>query len=419
MSLPRFFSFENYNVKDVKEFLSEGRIDIYLERNDSIQPRCHRCQSSMGSCRGDHFMKIETLPIMGHRTYLHFRRYKYHCYKCKKARSEAIPFLAEETPHLSSDYAFWIGRLCEIAPVSRVAEVVGMDGTTTWRVDYHRMIHMLSRYNLPTVKRISVDEVYVRRRSRYFGESKDQRYFTIITDLDTKKVIWVSDGRTKDSLDQFFKILGSERCTEIEVVATDQHEAYAASVAEYCPNAVVVWDRFHLVKNFVEVVNETRLWLHERTEKDSPIKKLTRSKNKFIFMKKASNRNKTEQKMIEEVMQENVEFFKLELIKERFISMFDEPDELRALFVWTEIGDWIKRCKFYQLRDWYENLNKKWNRLKTYFKYRVSTSLSEGINNVIKSIKRRGFGYRNMQYFKLKIMQVCGYLNSRHIPAEV
>lgn len=174
-----------------------------------------------------------------------------------------------------------------------------------------------------------------------------------------------------------------------------------------------------MVKNFEEVVNETRLWLHDRTDNNSPIKKLTRSKNKFVFMKKSSTRTTNEQKLIEEVMRENEEFYKLELIKERFISMFDEPDELRALFVWTEIGDWIKRCKFYQLKDWYENLNKKWDRLKTYFKFRVTTAVSEGINNVIKSIKRRGFGYRNMQYFKLKIMQVCGYLNSRHIPSLV
>lgn len=64
---------------------------------------------------------------------------------------------------------------------------------------------------------------------------------------------------------------------------------------------------------------------------------------------------------------------------------------------------------------WYKNLEAGWETLKNYFHYRVSSSLSEGQNNVIKMLKRRAFGFRNMEYFKLKIMQLCGYLNSRFI----
>jgi transposase len=57
-----------------------------------------------------------------------------------------------------------------------------------------------------------------------------------------------------------------------------------------------------------------------------------------------------------------------------------------------------------------------WARLANYFRYRVTSAVSEGINNVIKALKRRAYGYRNMEYFRLKILQQCGYLNSRHIP---
>lgn len=58
-----------------------------------------------------------------------------------------------------------------------------------------------------------------------------------------------------------------------------------------------------------------------------------------------------------------------------------------------------------------------WATVKNYFRFRVTSALSEGINNVIKMLKRRAFGYRNMEYFRLKILQVCGYLNSRFIPS--
>jgi transposase len=417
MRLPRFFNFENYEVKDIKEFLSDGVIKIFLERNSEIKSVCHRCNSELGRSRGDHFMRIEALPIMGYRTYLIFRRYKYHCPNCKKARSEKVEFLSEQTPHLTKDLAWWIGRICEIAPVSRVAELVGHDAMTTWRLDYQRMRQMAQGYVPPKPKRISVDEIYARKRK--VGEkTRDNCFFTIITDLDTGKVIWVSFGRSKSSLDEFFIILGPDSCKQIEVVATDQHEAYSASVNEFCPNATVVWDKFHVLQNFGEAVNETRIDLHSKMPPNLRSRAFTRGKHKYMFLKRANRRTDQEKRLIEEVMGDNEAFYRLEIIKERMLTLFDEPDETRALFVWTEIGDWIKRSNFKILTHWYETMSKKWARLANYFKYRVTTSMSEGINNVIKMVKRRAFGYRNMSYFRLKIMQVCGYLNSRFIKAS-
>lgn len=413
MMLPRFFRFENYKVKDVKEFLSDGRIDIYLDRDFSIEPRCHRCGCAMGCKRGDHTMRIETLPILGMRTFLHFRRYKFDCSKCKKARSEEVPFLSEETPHLSKEYAWWIGRLCEISAVSRVAELIGHDGTTIWRVDYHRMIRLLSTYKIPRARKISVDEVYARRKKKDEGEDRDERFFTIVSDLETRRVIWVSFSRKKKALDEFFKIIGSEACKQIEVVAADQHEAYAASAKEYCPNAVLVWDRFHIMQNFEVAVNEVRKDLCDESA-HADIKQKARGKYKYLFLKKASRRTEDEKAHLEEVMQLNVGFYKLELIKERMMTFFDQSDLATAKAVFEEVGDWIYQQGFKPLMDWYCKIEKGWETLKNYFEYRVTSALSEGINNVIKTMKRKAFGYRNMNYFKLKIMQVCGYLNSRY-----
>jgi len=75
---------------------------------------------------------------------------------------------------------------------------------------------------------------------------------------------------------------------------------------------------------------------------------------------------------------------------------------------------------FAPLETWCKNISVGWETLKNYFDFRVTSALAEGTNNVIKALKRRSFGFRNMDYFRLKIMQVCGYLNSRYIKfAEV
>ena len=79
------------------------------------------------------------------------------------------------------------------------------------------------------------------------------------------------------------------------------------------------------------------------------------------------------------------------------------------------MGDWIWQSGFEPLKRWYQRLEKGWETLRNYFIYKVTTALSEGKNNVIKTVKRRAYGFRNMYYFRLKIMQVCGYLNSKYI----
>jgi transposase len=415
-SIPRFANnFEGYETVDMKEFLQSGEIELHLARSSTKKFLCYRCGTELSSERGRYRMKLEAMPIMGFRAFVYFWRHKGHCQKCKKARAEAVNFIAKETPHLTQDYAWWVGRICEIAPVSRVGELVGQDETTTWRIDYRRMQRMLAYYTIPEVTRISVDEVYARKKPKYRGESRNERFFTVVTDLKTHRVIWVSESRSQKGLDQFFALIGEEACKKIELVAMDQHEDYAASVRKHCKGAEIVWDRFHLMQTFEEAVNEVRKELHEEQGTGSELKRLSRGQYRYLFLKKESRRTEEEKTHINAVLQLNAHFAKLEIIKERMISFFDQPNETAARAVFEELGDWIFQECFRPLMRWYNNFEKGWETVKNYFTHRITSALSEGQNNVIKALKRRAFGYRNMHYFRLKIMQVCGYLNSRYI----
>lgn len=419
--LPRFISklIPNFEVTDVKEWISKGHIDIYFKKSqDHPNCTCSRCGTELKESHGKYSMKIQTMPIFNFKTYIHIWREKRFCPNCKKVRAEALEFISEETPHLTREYAWWLGRLCEISPVSRAAEFTGNDPMTMWRLDFARMKRQFQHYKIPDIKRISVDEVYARKRKYFAKESRDKRFFTIISDLDTRKVVWVSESRDKAALDEFFMIIGKDRCDQIEVVTGDQHDPYKASVNEYCPNAVFVWDRFHIMQTFETAVNDDRAWLSQHLCKDE-MKRLTRGKFKSLFLKKAERRNKEEQRHIKNVLKDNEHFMYLELIKEAMFEIFDSQNAEEARDKFDELGKWIEQSEFfYSLTKWWKNFDQGWNTFKNYFKHRVSSSLSEGINNVIKTVKKRAYGYRNMQYFKLKIMQVCGYLNSRYVPMD-
>lgn len=157
VSLPRFLRIyaedSGFEIADWKEFLGDGRIEIHLRRTEGKAWQCHRCGTELGAHRGKYRTRLEAMPMMGIRVWVFFWREKGDCRHCKKARAERVKLISDETPHLTQDYAWWLGRLCEIAAVSRVAELMNLDETTTWRLDLARMQRMLSYYKIPAVTR--------------------------------------------------------------------------------------------------------------------------------------------------------------------------------------------------------------------------------------------------------------------------
>lgn len=417
MRLPRFLNqWQGYEVVDVKEWIKDGKIDIYLTENeDAKEFKCHRCSSELGVSRGKHKMRLECMPILGLRVFLHFWRRKGECSKCNKVRSQSIEFICPESPHLTQDFGWWLGRICEIAAVSRAAELLNQDEYTTWRQDFKRMRRLLQTYKIPEVHELCVDEVYARRKLKNLNESRNDLFFTVITDLKTRKVVWVSEGRSQAALEEFYKIIGEEQCKKIKLVAMDQFEGYADATKKYCSQATIIWDKYHILQNFEVAINEQRKQLHEQSFRGSEIKKLTRGKYRFLFLKRASRRTLAEKQHIDDVLKNNEDFAKLEIIKEKMLTFFDQPNLKDAKKVFEDVGDWIAQANFKHLWRWHNCLEHGWDTLKNYFTYRVTNALAEGMNNVIKTLKRSAYGYRNMAYFKLKIMQKCGYLNSRHI----
>ncbi len=106
--------------------------------------------------------------------------------------------------------------MCEISTVSRVGELVGINKMSMHRLDFGRLKRMFQQYKVPKVRRVSVDEVYARKKKYGDKESRDKRFFTIICDLDTRRVIWVSELREKTALDEFLKVIGPDRYKDIE-----------------------------------------------------------------------------------------------------------------------------------------------------------------------------------------------------------
>jgi transposase len=306
-------------------------------------------------------------------------------------------------------------RLTGITSVNQVSKLESVDKMTCYRVDKFILNRLLQGYEIPEVTHISVDEVYARsKKQQKEGETRDDLFLTVIVDLKTHKVIWVSQSRRKEALDTFFAMIGKEGCEKIKVVATDQHEGYNQSVKEHCKHAKVVWDKFHLLQHFNEALNDERkIEFDLAKSKGHELMKLIRGKYKYLFIKKNRYRNPEEKDHLREVMSLNRRMMGLELIKERLHRMFNARSMEAASEHLCVCYEWAHQINANHIKKWIWNLMGRmefWN----YFTDPYTTSASEGINRAIKGLKWQAYGYKDMVYFGLKIMQKCGYLNYRY-----
>jgi transposase len=413
-----FRSFQGFDVVDIKEFRTTKVIEIVLGSQTERKHICWRCGDEQGHKHDEYRVRAKHVRMMGWQVWVVFFREKRYCGRCDKVRSEAIEFLCPTSPHITMELAWWLNRLTEITSVLAVSELESIDKETCYQIDKYILKNLLQGYKIPKVTHISVDEVYARSpRQLKEGEDRDDLFLTVVVDHKTHKVIWVSQSRKKEALDEFFALLGDKACKQMQVVACDQHRGYAASVAEHCTNATLVWDKFHLIQQFNEALNEDRRQELEAMDPEGrmaeEIGDLMNNKYRYIYMTRSSNRTLKDQRHIEEVARLNQKISQLEMIKEHFHKMFDCRDEASARVMLAELYQWAMECNAFNIWKWVKSIKDHpyfWN----YFKHRFTTGVSEGINRVIKGLKWQAYGYKDMFYFALKILQKAGYLNSQY-----
>jgi transposase len=412
-------SFQGFNTIDIKEFIADQEMILVLEKSVDRVHLCGCCGAKQGAYHSQYKVTARHMRMMGWFVSVQFFREKRWCKTCRGNTSEFIDFLCPTSTHITLELAWWINRLSEISSVLQVSELESVDKMACYKVDHHILTRLLQGYKIPGVKRISVDEVYARGpKQQKIGETRDDLFVTVIVDQRTHKVIWVSQSRRKEALDAFFELIGPEACKEIEVVATDQHEGYAASVRQYCPSAALVWDRFHLVQKFNEALNEERKKELANIDPEGQMGDLMNGKYRYVFLTKAGNRGKLDKKHIDQVMKLNERMAKLELIKEHFHKMYNAPDVATAQVIFSECYEWSMQINANFIVDWIRGVfdeQRFWN----FWIYRLTTGVSEGINRAIKGLKWQAYGYKNMAYFALKILQKCGYLNHRFYLAAI
>jgi transposase len=237
-----------------------------------------------------------------------------------------------------------------------------------------------------------------------FAIHKGRRYATVIVDPTVKRVLWVGRGRGKEDIRPFFKLLGKKGRKRLEAVVMDMNGAYEAEVRHQCPKAEIVFDLFHVVAKYGrEVIDRVRVDEANRLRHDKAARKVVKSA-RWLLLRNRDNIKKPEDRVrLDELLAANQALMTAYVLKDDLKGLWSHRTKKDARAAWES---WFQRALesgIEALIAFARKLEKYLSGILAHARWPLHTSLLEGINNKIKVIKRMAYGFRDDDYFFLKI----------------
>ena len=405
-SIRKHINMPGYKIKKVISFTDEA-IHIQVEpykRNKGVCSGCGQKHDKVHSIKG---MVAEDLRLGKQRVFLYIPKRRYVCEETGRICTERISWI-ELGARVTKELAKRIYELTAITSNQEAGWYMGMNDEKVYRVD-KAVLEKLFRERLavtPRSKNISVDEV---------AWLKWHRYVTNVVDTDEKVVTWNEKGRKAKVLDKYYDSIGAEGCSSIETASMDGAKTYISSTEKKAKNAMIVLDKFHIIKKTNETVDKVRReeLRKARENKDEQLIMLANCKQRFILLKKNKSLTKRQSVILSTLCKINQPIYRGMLLKESFLQTYECENIEQAR---EHLYEWIDQALFSGLEPFFELACSVLNKVEyilNWFKKKISSAISEGFNNKIKRLKRIAYGYRDIEYFKLKIHQHCGYLNPR------
>jgi transposase len=318
------------------------------------------------------------------------RGHRQHCARCGKTLREPIHFAAGKRRCLRS-FARLVVELCSLMTLKHVAAHLGI----AWDMAkdlYKEHLRKVARPRLSRLRYLAVDE---------FATHKGHRYMTIVLDLETGAIVHAQEGKGSEALLPFLKLLKRLRAP-LQAIAMDMSPAYLLAVREVFGDTLdVVHDPYHVVAMASRALDETRrdLYRHLDPEARRYIKG-----SRFILLRGLENLKPSGLQRLAELMEINEPLYQAYLLKEDLRQFWSLPDRDSAEVF---LDDWVDQARALNLKHFRKlanSLDRARPGLLAYFVHRISSGPIEGTNNKVKVLKRQAYGFRDMEYFKLRLL---------------
>jgi transposase len=355
---------------------------------------CSGCGRKLEDAHDVREREVRDLPCMEFRTTVVIEVYRVCCPDCG-IKIEKVPQLPSKAP-FSKRFEDAVGEACESAAARPVAWRFGLPASTVRAIDLRYLERWAAARRQPALTQMGVDEIHL---------GKKQKFITVVSNLESGEPVWFGRERKKGTLDEFFQTeLSVVQRSRISAACVDMWEPFRLSIEQWAPGCRIVYDKFHIMQHANQAIDEVRR--AEFFRKGGQWRGLVKGK-RWLLLTRWIHLSSGKRQELNSLFALNRKLFKAYLLKESLDRLWNyryEGAMLSYLQRWMDQLRWQRLRPFQKLADM---LVKHLDGILNYCRTKVPLGMVEAINGNIKSLLRRGRGYRNLRYLLLKAQRMA------------
>jgi transposase len=379
--------------QDERSFYEDGMVTFVISQaRDRL--RCPRCGTSHVERRGEVTRAFRLLPMGRRPVQVVLDVARVFCERCWITRQVKVGF-ADEYRRQTRSFERYVLERSQHMTMKGVARHLQIRWDTVKEIQKRPLERHYARPKLRHLREIAIDEICVGRK----------RFLTTVLDLCTGAVVFVGNGRGSDAWKPFWKRLKSSRA-KIKAVAIDLSNASTKAVRQNLSDAVLVYDPFHIIKLYNEKLTGLRRDLYR--EAIEGLHKEVLKGIRWLLLKHPENLDpkKRERERLDKALKLNETLFVAYYMKDQLRLLWSQPDKRTAR---QFLNGWIQLANFSGIRmlmSFAKTLAAHREGILAWYDHPISTGPLEGTNNKIKTMQRQAYGFRDHDFFILKIMAI-------------
>jgi transposase len=275
----------------------------------------------------------------------------------------------------------WVLSFATAMPMAKVAAMTREHDTRIWRIVEHHVNAARDQLDCTGVTRVGMDET---------SAAKGQDYISIFADLDARRVVFATEGRSAETVARFAADLAEHGGDPEKVTDTssDMSTAFISGIGAHLPNARMTFDRYHLAAKLSEAIDAVR----REEVATRPELKHTR----WLWLKNHATLSAKQQGELHQLMRPSAQLAtaRARRWREDFQAFYDQdpsyaPEYLRR---WCSGA---KRSRLQPIKEFVALVEKHWEGILAWHTNHLSNGLLEGINSLVQAAKARARGYRS------------------------
>lgn len=359
------------------------------------RPRCGHCARRAPGYDQLEMRRWRHLPFGSTLIWLSYAPRRVQCRRCQRVCTEKVPWAAHRS-RFTSPMEELVAYLARASDKTSVSQLLGI----SWRAVGAIVERVVSQRRKPLAGRrlrcIGVDE---------FSYRKHHRYLTVVVDHERREVVWAGVGKGAKTLKLFLDELGKPACEDIERVTMDMAGGYLSAVHEQLPQAQIIFDRFHVQRLAGDALDEVRRAQVRNLEGEQAkhVKGL-----RFVLLKTWGRLDRAGRARLSDVQNTNRKLYRAYLLKESLAAVLDYRQPKRARAAMEDWLRWATRCRLEPFVKLARTIRRHKEGILAFIKGRHTNAVVEGINNRLRMVARRAFGFHGPDALISMLFLCCG-----------